>query len=261
MQNFKRKEVTPTHYEKLKVVQAKNGTTIFEQVYGIRRKLYIHGRLNAIKEVKDSLDIGNLTKPKFTAFIGMFQRNLYSQFSKNDKLYDLNIDFKGISRKKNMKLWDEMRIGEQFFNLDFSSAYWQFSHRLGYISTNLYTKYMDLDDYKEAKRYCISFLGRRNKMIKLEPSGKKTTMICDNSVLHRVYQNVRNSIYLEIANCASSSENILEQNIDGISVRKCDYKKVRDILLERGIVFKVKMLIKTSDKEYLSYDKIRKFRK
>lgn len=261
MQNYKRREVSNARYEEIKKIHRRNNNEYQEHIFGSRRKLYVHNHLSAVKEIKDNLDIGDLSEKKFTAFIALFQRNLYNAFKKNQNLYSLNIEFKGKTRVKNTELWDKTPKGTIFYNIDLSSAYWQFAFRLGYISENIYLKYMDLPEYKEAKIFCVSFLLRKNIMKYVKPDGSERIIVCDNSVLERVYRNILNSMYSEIFNCTSLCFDVLEKNLNGISVLKSDYEKVKTYLKSRGLVFKVKMLIKTSDTEYLSYGKIRKFRK
>jgi hypothetical protein len=189
----------------------------------------------------------------------MFSRTLYKQFRENEALYDIDINFKGFSRYKNRKAFDEIRQGTVFYNIDLSSAYWQIAHKLGYISENVYKKYMDLEEYKTAKRFCISFLGRRNSVKYRYPNGDIVKMKCDNTVFHNVYKNIRNYLYSEISDCANICENYIEKNIDGISVVSSDFKKVSELLKEKGLVFKIKRLIKISKDEYFETDRIRKF--
>ena len=43
----------------------------------------------------------NNTKEKFFSFLGLFNKNLYKNFKTNPELLDLEINYSGMSRKKN----------------------------------------------------------------------------------------------------------------------------------------------------------------
>jgi hypothetical protein len=262
MQRFQKFEVDSYTYSNLRKVQIKNGTQIKEQYIGSRKKLFSQNYLIATTANNAQLELNGLSHQKFNSFLGLFSKNLYSQFHKNEKLFDLNIHYKGLARDKNIQLWNSVPDGTYLYNLDLSSAYWQFAFSLGYISESFFTKYMSFDEYKTMKRYCISFLARKNKMVYRNDNGTSYEIYCDNTVLQRVYDNIRNKLYLSIEEVRSvCNDNWVEYNIDGVLVLNEDLKKVKAKLKNMNLNFKITECQKINDKELLYGNRIRKFRK
>lgn len=248
-------------YNEIKSRLIKNQVFFSEQYFGGRKSIFLNNQFTATTVINAGLDMGSLTQKKFTAFLGMFNRIMYKQFSKNPELLTKKVEFNGVSRKKNTDLWDSLNYGTMFYNLDLSSAYWQMAFRLGYISEKVYYKYIDLDEYKEAKRYCISFLARANKKKYISKTGEEYEIRCDMSPLQNVYENIRNELYSTIQSVADNFDCVLEQNIDGITVLRDDYKKAKELLTKKGLKFKVTQCIKMNDYEYFYGVKPRSFKK
>ena len=248
-------------YNQIKARLIKNKKNFSEQTFGGRKSIYLNNQFTATTVTSAGLEMGTISKRKFTAFLGMFSRIMYNQFSKNPELLELKINFKGLSRKKNTELWDSLNYGTMFYNLDLSSAYWQMAFRLGYISEKVYKKYIDLDEYKEVKRYCISFLARGNKKKYISNTGEEYEIRCDMTPLQNVYDNIRNELYSIIQDVSNNFECVLEQNIDGITVLRDDYKKAKELLTQKGLKFKVTQCIKMNDYEYFYGTKPRAFKK
>lgn len=255
MQKYNSLEVQPEQYEQIRGNQAKNGTSFNEHRYGSRRNLYVKNRLIASTSLTAELDLGELSNSQFVSFLGSFNRQLYAQINANQDLLTLKIDFKQPARDKNLKLWNKIPNGTFFYNIDLSSAYWQIAHRLGYIPTKFYQKYKNLDEYKQAKRYCISFLARTNVM----EYTNRPSIACDISPLQQVYDNIRNELYLCIQNARKGAENWLEYNVDGISILAKDIPLVKTNLKNLSLDFKINECLKVSDSEYSYKGKVRKF--
>jgi hypothetical protein len=207
----------------------------------------------------NKLDLGELKKGQFYSFLGGFNRNLYSRFKHNPDLFSVKINYKGVARSKNYQYWDTLEDGTYFYNIDLSSAYWQIAYRLGYLSDKLFQTYLELDAYKHAKRYCVSFLARKNKMVYTTEEGK-IEIACDTSVFKNVYDNIRNELYKTIQEALIGIENYVEYNIDGVTVMKDDVARVKKAFREEGLKFKVTECRKINDKEYLYGNKIRRFK-
>ena len=260
MQKFNRCEVDINTYEKLKEVQLTNKTSIREHHIGSRKKLFSYDLLIATTANNAQLELNGLSPQKFNSFLGMFNRSLYSQFYKNPGLYDLKIKFKGMAREKNMKLWDDMNEDTFFYNIDLSSAYWQIAHSLGYISDKVFSNYMYLDEYKSLKRYCVSFLARKNKMRYISIDSEIYEIECDTRVFQQVYDNIRNELYKTIENVRKTCKNYLEYNIDGITVLTDDLLKVKSELKKLDLQYKITECIKINDREYVSGSKVKRFK-
>lgn len=248
-------------YNEIKSRLIKNQVKFNEQQFGSRKSLYLNNQLTATTVSSAGLDIGKLSQRKFTAFLGMFNRIMYNQFAKNPELLKQKIEFKGMSRKKNTELWDKINYGTVFYNLDLSSAYWQMAYRLGYITEKVYKNYMDKDEYKEVKRFCISFLARSNKKRYTSNTGEEYEIKCDMTPLQNVYDNIRNELYKTMSEIAQNFSGVLEQNIDGITVLSEHYKTAKALLKEKGLKFKVTQCIKVNDFEYFYGTKPRSFKK
>jgi hypothetical protein len=261
MKNGRLLEYHEIRYNEIKDRLLKNNREFSEQVFGGRKTIFLNSQMTASMVADAGLVMGDITKRQFMAFLGMFNRVMYQQFKKNKELLSLKIEFKGVSRKKNNLLWDRMNYGTMFYNLDLSSAYWQIAYRLGYITEKVYLNYIDKDEYKEVKRYCISFLGRVNKKKYISNTGEEYEIRCDMTPLQTVYDNIRNELYKTINEIAECLPEVLEQNIDGITVLLPDYKKTKELLAQKGLKFKVTQCIKMNDFEYFYGSKPRAFKK
>jgi len=252
-------EIKPEEFNKLIDIQFKTGRFVKEQTIGSRKNLYLDNKIVATTTHTSNLPIGNITKQQFASFLGAFSRNLYNQLKDNDQLMILSLRFDTITRGSNQKLYKTLENGEIFYNIDLSSAYWQVAHKLGYISDSLFEKYINQDEFKEAKRYCISFLARPNKMSYSQADGSKFTIHCDTGVLQNVYSNIRNALYKSIHK-AKIGLNVLEFNIDGITVTKEDAPIVKERLTKMGFIFKSTLCLKMSDGQYKCGKKVKTFK-
>lgn len=255
MQKYNQLEVSYEDYDRIKSIQEANKTKFNEHIYGSRRSLYVNDTLIASCSITSSLNIGQISNAQFVSFLGLFNKHLYSRIISNQDLLNLKIEFKELSRDKNIALWQSIDNGTFFYNVDLSSAYWQIAHRLGYISTELFKKYQNQDEYKEVKRYCISFLARTNTM----KYSNRDSISCDISVLQRVYDNIRNELYTCVRKCLTDTTEWLEYNIDGVSILSKEVGIVKKCLTDMNLEFKINECVKISDTEYLYKGKNRLF--
>lgn len=245
-------------YDKIRARLILNSTPAKEQFMGARKKLFAHQALVATTCSESNLNIGDLQVRQFYSFLSIFNKHLYARFRNHPELFDLKIVYQGIAREKNTEFWRTLNVGTYFYNLDLSSAYWQIAHKLGYISESLFLRYQDVDSYKQAKRYCISFLARTNRM-RYYHSNVEWTVTCDNTLFRQVYDNIRNELYRCIQCSLEEVGTWLEYNIDGISVMATDVDVARLALKRLGLTFKITECRKTSDTEYLYGSIARKF--
>jgi len=260
MRTYKRLEVSDSEYIQIKNTQFDNGSIVKEHFKGSRINMFSDNMLIASKCKSANLEKGELSDSKFSAFLGMFNKQLYRQFALNPDLFFLDVDFNESSRKKNYESWESISEGDFFYNIDLSSAYWQIAHKIGYISDNIFKKYMKLDEYKEAKRYCISFLGRKNIM-KYYYKGFEYEIECDREFASRVYKNIRYALYNYILDGVNLTNNWLEYNIDGISVLEHEKDIIINYFKECNLEFKINECIKMNDNEYLYKNKKRIFKR
>lgn len=258
-------DVPETEYRKIVAMQDQNKTLYIEQTFGSRKKLFVEGNLIATTASNSNLDLGELSQQQFYSFLGAFNRTLYKQFHTYPELFNLRVSFKGVARSKNIQVWNTMKTGMYFYNVDLSSAYWQMAYKLGYISKKLFDAFMNVDTYKEAKRYCISFLARSCKttyrMLDTGQNVKQFTVVCDTQPLRQVYDNIRNKLYETIQEGISGIDDHVEYNIDGVSVLAKDLDVVRSRFREMGLTYKTTECRKVSDFEYTYGCKLRNFKK
>lgn len=260
MGNINNLEINQEMYEKTKGVILKNGSKLWEHSKGSRVSLYSNGIKCATTSPGDYLPLNaGLTKQQFASFLAIFKKTLFYQFKKNPSLYDMKYDYHEISRDKNYTVWKQMPIGLEFYIVDLNSAYWQMSHKLGYITKSLFDKFINEDIYKEAKRYCISFLARTDYM-KYHDGRVIDKIECNVDCLVQVYENIRNALYISINDAKSNVNDWLEFNIDAVTVKKEDVHIIANSLDEMNLLYKIKKCVKISDFEYMT-DKgvIRKF--
>lgn len=252
-------EIDEANYEHTKGVLIKNGASVSEQTHGSRKILYADQVVCGFSEVNYYIPLSeNITKKQFNSFLGAFTKSLYNQIKKNNDLLSLKIEFDGISRDKNHAAWQKIKSKEVFYNIDLSSAYWQMAFRLNYISKKLYENYIYKDEFKEAKRYCVSFLARENEMSYFD-NREINVVKCDTSALDRVYSNIRNHLYNTIDLLKQNSTTWINYNIDGISVSSKELEKICSMLDEMQLIYKVNECIKIDKIEYYQKGKIRKF--
>ena len=205
----------------------------------------------------DSLYIGDIEKPYFFSFLGQFNKNLYKNLLEKDLIH-YNVNYTGVSRKKNTKNFQRLNVGDFFYNVDLNSAYWQVAFNLGYIDEKLYLKFKDKEEYKSAKRLCVSFLARQTRKTYYLPSGDFFTISCDNSVLKNVYHNIRKYLY-SIFDTISKETDFIGYNIDSIYVNKADLSIVKEHLDKLALSYKYVLCQKISNTEYSYGKKTRKF--
>jgi hypothetical protein len=252
-------EIAETYYQPTKDVLIKNGGRVSEQSYGSRKILYSNSQICGYSEMDFYLPMsGNLKNKMFYQFLSAFKRSLYNQIRKNDSLLDLKIDFTGLSRDKNYSVWEKVQNKTIYYNVDLSSAYWQIAFRLGYISKKVFNSYIEKDEYKEAKRYAVSFLARENEMEYFD--GREINQVsCDISSLYQIYDNIRNELYKCIQEVKDLTPNWIEYNIDGIFVLEKDLTKICEKFNQMNLKYKINECVKVDESEYVFKNQFRKF--
>ena len=250
------REVSQDEYNKLINLQISNGVSYSEQCKGSRKTLIVKNRpLVSLLLSGSYLELGDLTDKQFGSFLGIFKNHIYKRISK-ENLFDLKINYNGLSRGKNKENFNKAEILCKWYNVDLNSAYWQMGYNLGYISKNFHDKYLYRDEYKSAKRFCYSFLARPN--FRIYSSGNKIE--CDNTLDQRIFDNIRNKLYCIIEDCLNLSENdYLEYNIDSITIPENKLNIVIDYLEKNNLVYTINDYIKLSDTQFILKNKVRKF--
>lgn len=230
--------------------------------FGSRKFIIVDGNYAYTEKNGEGIETG-LTTREFVAFISGFKRSLNHQLKKHPELLDLKIPYTQSVAKKFHNIYDALIEGDRFYNIDLSSAYWQVAHRLGYISTKVFNKYMLLDNYKHAKRLCISFLGRRRDKIIYEV--KDGVYIERKEVLsqrdEQIFMNIRHELYSIINGIVEQlGSGVLEYNTDALSVLPHKRKEVEDYFSSLGLIFTVNHCIKKDNIQYLRNSKLRNFK-
>jgi hypothetical protein len=220
-----------------------------EHTIGSRRKLIVGGKIRASHMRSEMLDLGGITHKQFSTFLGSFSKQLYKSFAEKECLYNLKINFKDVSKRKNFKKWDSMSVGAVFYCVDLKSAYWQIARKLEYIDDDFYKLYLRNDTYKRAKRYCVSFLARKNKM-HYTIDELHYDVNCEDEVFRNVYKNIRNELYNSITKVVPLCSDFIEYNIDGISVLANDVDIVTDAFIKAGLDYKITRCVKINDETY-----------
>jgi hypothetical protein len=252
-------ELSSAEYEQAIDTMISNGNRVSTQIYGSRKILHANSVICGYSKVESHLPLSEeLTSKQFYNFLASFKRSLYHQIEKKNYLLSLDIQYDGLSKFKNDKGWKKLKSPEKFYTIDINSAYWQFAYRLGYISKQLYIKYMDRKEYKEVKRYAISFLARENEMVYFD-NREINVVSCDISAFKQIYDNIRNEMYRTIDTIAQAVPNFIEQNIDSISVSAKDLEFTKAQFEKMGLKYKVQEAVKVDKTEYFINGKYRKF--
>lgn len=259
MRFLKTLEFDDSSYQQTINTLIKNGLKVSEHNFGSRKTIYANNEVCGFNKVQHSLPLSNrITNHQLNSFLGAFTKNLYRQFAQNSNLFELKIEWNDMSRDKNLSAWKKVKSKEIFYNIDLSSAYWQIAYKLGYVNKKMFEKYMFLDEYKEAKRYCISFLARENKMKYFD--GRKTDIVyCDTGVLYQVYENVRHELYKTICEIRNGCGSWIEYNIDGVSVSEKYLQRALKKFEELNLYYKINECFKVDSKSYVIKTQIRNF--
>lgn len=236
-----------------------NETPFSERTIGARNSLFVSGKIRAILQPNSILHLGSLEKGKFVSFLGNFSKNLYEAVIENPELCFMQIDFNGRARAKNEAVWKTIKDGDCFYNVDLKSAYWQIAHQLGYIKKDFFERY-NTDEYKQAKRFCISFLARRVHCTYFD-GGKSFRLIhCDTTVLKNIYGNIRKKLYICIAKAIESCNNeFIDYNIDAITIKKEQLSNVVKAFTDMGLDIKVTRCLKANNSQYYYGKEARNF--
>ncbi len=238
--HFSKFEFTEEDYKNCLSIQHFNKSSFKEHFLGQRKKILVgdKGEMIATAFVGNSLDLGKLSKVKFVSLLGRFNKQLYKRFRTIPELYDIDVPFEDVSKGRNDDIWDTMKPGRYFYNIDMRKAYWQITNKLGYLDYNFYMQYIDDDVYKQGLRYCVSFLSRENYMVYHTPKGK-ITIECDMSILEKVYENIRNQLYNEIFKIRESCKSVVNWNIDAITVLSDEVDFVSKGFKDAGLIYKI----------------------
>lgn len=240
--------------------QDKNKRTHSVLHYRNSKTIYIGNK--PYMELKDEFDSSDseLTPGQFKAFIGAYKRSV-NKYILNNGLYVKPIELETDSiRKSNPNLWHSLNAGDYFFNVDIRNCYWQMSHRLGYIDTKFYLKYLKKDEYKQVKRLCVTFLAAPKIMEYTTSKGEKFTIECDNTAYTTIYANVRYSGTNIISACDKVINGMyIEKNIDAITVKPEQLQAVKDCMISLNVDYKTFLCQKINDYQYKKSGKIRNF--
>jgi hypothetical protein len=245
------------------IERKKSGRVPFTlEKFGTRKFILVGDRYAYAENNGEGIDTGLSTKD-FIAFISGFKRSLNSQLKKNPSLLELNIAYESSVAKKFHNTYDALLEGENFYNIDLSSAYWQIANRLGYISKKVFERYIFLDEYKHAKRLCISFLGRRREKIIYEVIDgtytEKKEVLSNRD--EKIFVNIRHELYTIINDIVMQlGDAVIEYNTDGISVLSYKREQVENYFTELGLIFKVNNCVKRNNIQYLHNTKLRNFK-
>lgn len=92
---------------------------------------------------------------------------------------------------KNEKRWKLVKDGDFFWETDMEHAYFQALHKLGYISDKYYLRYCNLEDYKRAYIYSVSWGKATKNVIEFKKGIKNSDYNVTNDEYGIIYDNVR----------------------------------------------------------------------
>lgn len=250
------KKISENEYNRRAIYLMNRGENYSEQIKGGRKTFFMDNKMYFYTVDDQNINIGKyLTDNQFFSFLGRFSKQLYNRFIKNPKLYDIDISYPGSPISKNVLSWTRIEELEGFYSIDLKSAYWQIANKLGYLNDKMFKKYMLDNDYKQAKRLCISFLGRENK----KKYGKNIIIKCETDILYKIYQNIRYELHGIIHEASCLVKDYVYFNVDGIYVQKKDKETIENFFKSKGLEFETELCVKYSKIEYIHKGKMRKF--
>lgn len=280
MINLDRYELDAEPYKRVINNQIKHQKPIMEVVSSGRTILYKLHEPKIIKTKKgkerieyktilcankvSNISLGNIDKESFITFLKDFKFNLNKCLRLNTELWDLKIIYDKSKIGKNNNYWGNINEGDYFYLIDIRSAYWQIAHKIGYISTELFNSYFELDDYKASKRLCFSFLSRTSKATyfgkRFDGSDEDMVIGCNSEFYKNIYDNIRNLLNNLINEVVLLTDNnYLKYNTDGIYITKEYVPVVKKFLKANGILYKTSLCKKISNFEYVLQNQLMKF--
>ncbi|MEM2138826.1 MAG: hypothetical protein QXM96_01610 [Candidatus Woesearchaeota archaeon] len=208
---------------------------------------------NSFIHFTNNLHFESLSNIQFSKFYNIILKDII--FNVNSKnIHELIVESKNKKiKEKNLDVWNKVKIGEFFINIDIKNAYWQSAYKLGYISEDLYKDYEFLDEYKEAKRYVFSLLSRDVECNYYNDGNKVNKIKCNNLIFKNMLKNIRNFLSNSIYDICSGVDNnsIIEYNIDAIYCLYNNLDIIRKMFYEKNIKFKITLCKKTSENAYI----------
>jgi hypothetical protein len=163
-------------------------------------------------------------------------------------------------RATNKNIFNNMAIGDMFYKIDISHAYWQISWRIGMLSDKLYENYNNDKQIKQFRNMSLTSV-LAPKTVDVFINGRlRSTFIEDTTIYKHVYKKIRIICYNLIAEVKKSlGDKWIDYNVDAISFLPEALETVQNKLKELDYKYKIMECEKLSETEYREDDVVKYF--
>lgn len=232
--------------------------TFSELHVGSVKTLYFNGKSVCRATSSMLMSKDNFKASVFRNFLSLFNKNLFKQLREVNGLNELKI--KRLTERTvycNMDEWKNYPLNEYVYEFDIKSAYWQTAYLLGYIDRQMFERYYNDPDSKMYKRLCFSFLARKKYLVH-HFKGVSHEIVCDNTILKRVYDNVRIALSNNVYSAVKELDTFLKYNVDAIYVDLNNASKVHKSLKDMGYDFHFRVWKKIDETHIQNSKQIKK---
>jgi hypothetical protein len=159
---------------------------------------------------------------------------------------------KGMVRGKNIKLWQSLNIGDTYYCLDLSHAYWRQAKMIGMLHDKLYNKYKDDKDMKLFRNMAFAAV-LAPKTVEYVVNGRYAGCFTeDTSIYNEVYKKIRFTVYNLIYDLKDILiDSWLEYNIDAIYFLPDSLKIAKKYMDDLGYIYTIEKCQKINNDEYV----------
>jgi hypothetical protein len=155
----------------------------------------------------------------------------------------------------NKELWSKLSVNTEIIHIDARHCYWRVAKVLGYISDNVYQKYVKIPDAKTLRNISLSRVTSNHKREYYSKGQKIYEVDCDISLYKLMYDNIRHYTYNNSGAVKDAIANYcIAYRVDGIYLLPEGLKKAQSIFKKNGLLFKVTKCFKADEKNCVDED-------
>jgi hypothetical protein len=166
-------------------------------------------------------------------------RRSFTRYLKNNQWEISTVNNNSGSHFQNIHLWEMLEIGTNFSYIDIKHAYWQYAHRLGYVSDELYNKSLK-KEFKKDRNKALACLVSIKDCIYYKDGERINNITEWNKPYKTMYDNIRFSVFNDIMELREviGDDNILQIKIDCIMFLPHCYEQVFEYFRKKKIKHK-----------------------
>jgi len=150
--------------------------------------------------------------------------------------------------------WYRLNVNEIFYLVDARACYWRIAMMLGYISKNIFEKYMD-DELKTARNMALAVWTTSIRKDYYSKGVKTHEISCDISPYQIIYNNIRNFTYNHSGETrAALGKDFIAYRVDGVYCLPTGLTVAKASFRKAGLDYRVTKCVKIDEKNYVNSD-------